>query len=83
MTALTAGPVVTLTPQQRAVVRELTRDGAGNATIAARLHISMGTVARHLSDALDATGCPSRTSLAVELLRGRLRIRTLDRRVDA
>ena len=54
----------------------LLRDGADNATIGRRLHITERTVANHLTAALAATGCPSRTSLVVEVLRGRLRLRT-------
>lgn len=77
---MNGGDVVVITPKQRAVVGELARDGADNATIAARLHISMGTVARHLTDVMAATGCPTRTSLVVELLRGRLQLRTVDGR---
>lgn len=66
--------VAALTPTQRAVVDELARDGADNATIAARLHLSQSTVAAYIHRALEVTGCPTRTALAVGVLRDTVRI---------
>lgn len=78
-------PVVVVTRAVRAVIGELTWDGADNATIAARLRISEHTVRSHMKTAMRATGMPSRTALAVALLRRQVLlhtvpIRTLDER---
>ena len=61
--------VVTVTPKQFRVARELARDGADNETIARRLDCSIETVRSHLSGLYERTGMQSRTELAVALAR--------------
>ncbi|MGV9387437.1 response regulator transcription factor [Nonomuraea sp. NPDC003707] len=58
-----ANQALTLTPREREVV-ELVANGLTNHQIAERLFISLGTVKKHLSQALDKNGCTSRTQLA-------------------
>lgn len=77
-----------MTQAQRAVIGELTHDGATNATIARRLSISEHTVKSHLKDAMKATGSLNRTALVVDLLRGYVKLRTtptrwVDRQIAA
>lgn len=69
---MTEPRIAVVTRQQGAVVRELTRDGATDPEIAARLHISVWTVKSHMKGALKAAGQPNRTALAVALFRGQV-----------
>lgn len=72
------GPrVVRVTPQQRAVIGELTRDGADNATIAMRLYITEDTVKTHLKRAMARVGADNRTHLVTLLLRGHVALETV------
>lgn len=57
-----------LTERQREVVR-LVADGLSNAAIARRLTLTEDTVKKYVSRILAATGCASRTQLAVEVQR--------------
>lgn len=57
---------------QYAVINELTCDGASNEQIAERLGCDVETVKSHIKTALAATGCHTRTELAVAILRGRI-----------
>lgn len=57
-------PALSLTPRERDVV-ELVAAGLTNHQIAERLFITLGTVKKHLSQALDKNGCTSRTQLAL------------------
>lgn len=64
------GPrAVTLTPTQHKVLTELVRDGATNATIAARLHVTEDTVKSHVKNLLLAIGVDNRTAAVVAVLR--------------
>ncbi len=67
--------VVTITTAQRLVLDELCRTGAPNTTIAATLGITTDTVKSHLSAILYAGRWSNRTQVAVDCLRGRVRIR--------
>ena len=71
-----------VTPAQRAVIGELTRDGADNPTIGLRLDISEHTVKTHVKAALKATGADNRTHLVCLLLRGHVRLRVAKRPTD-
>lgn len=73
---VTTPRIADVTAAQRAVIGELTRDGASNRTIGQRLFITEDTVKCHVRAAMKATGCGSRTALAVALLRGQLVLRT-------
>ncbi|NLU68352.1 response regulator transcription factor [Streptomyces sp. HNM0574] len=53
-----------LTPAERDVLR-LLGTGLSNAEIAARLHLSSGTVKAHISSILTRTGCTNRVQAAV------------------
>ena len=76
-------PVVAdLTPVLRSIAVEIARDGATNATIGRRVHLAPGTVAIYVGRILAATGMPNRTALALALVRGELKIRTVDQRTD-
>lgn len=65
---------------QAAIARELRRDGADNATIARRLGLTESSVATYMHRLLEATGYPHRTALAVGILRGQVRVTTVDAR---
>jgi DNA-binding CsgD family transcriptional regulator len=69
-----------VTAQQRAVVGELTRDGAVNKEIGRRLGMSVETVRSHMARAMGAAGADNRTHLVVLLLRGAVRLRVGDGR---
>lgn len=71
--------IITVTPRQRAVIGELTYDGADNATIAARLGIGEQSVKTLLRRAMSRAGIHTRTALVVALLKGELRLRTENR----
>ncbi len=58
-----------LTPGEQTVVAELARDGARNADIAERLHISPLTVKCHISTSLQKLELPTRAALALWWLR--------------
>jgi RNA polymerase sigma factor (sigma-70 family) len=68
--------LASLTPRQREVVA-LIAEGRTNREIAARLHLSEGTVKNHVTRVLEALGVPDRTKLAVLLVRHQM---LLDRR---
>lgn len=76
------GPrLVVLTPQQRAVLGELTRDGATNDVIAARLTLSEHTVKSHMKAIVKAfgySGGGSRTAVVIDCLRGRVAVRVVN-----
>jgi DNA-binding CsgD family transcriptional regulator len=72
---LTEPRVVVVTPRQRAVIGELARDGADDATIALRLGITHWTVKTHMKRVLAAVGADNRTHLVALLLRGHVRLR--------
>lgn len=73
-----SGPrVAVISRAEYAVIRELAHDGADNAEIADRLGISVDTVKCHFKGVMKATGEPTRTALAVGLLRGRIVLRTV------
>ncbi|HZO92255.1 MAG TPA: response regulator transcription factor [Candidatus Baltobacteraceae bacterium] len=57
-----------LTPRETDVLR-LVADGVGNAEIAARLHIGLGTVKGHLADILEKLSASDRAQAAVTALR--------------
>jgi DNA-binding NarL/FixJ family response regulator len=67
--------LVILTPAQRRVLGEITRDGADNPVIAARLGITKYTVSAHVKAILRAFDQSNRTAVAVDCLRGRVSIR--------
>lgn len=52
------------------VLAELTRDGAANADIGKRLHMSLDTVKTHLKKIGDKTGIHTRTALVAAIYRG-------------
>jgi len=56
--------IADLTPAERDVLR-LLGTGLSNAEIAARLHLSSGTVKAHISSILARTGCANRVQAAV------------------
>jgi DNA-binding NarL/FixJ family response regulator len=68
--------LVVVTPMVRAVIGELTRDGAVNGVIADRLGIAEDTVKSHVKAALRAVGSENRTAMVCALLRGQVRLRT-------
>jgi DNA-binding CsgD family transcriptional regulator len=72
--------LVTVTPMQRKVIGELAYDGADNATIALRLHLSEHTVKTHLKRAQAAIGADNRTHLVCLLLRKHVQLRVEDNR---
>lgn len=76
---MTEPRIVIVSPAERAVIGELTRDGATNRTIGARLGVTDHVVRNHLKATMKRTGHASRTALVVDLLSGRMRLRTLDR----
>ena len=61
-----------ITRAEARILTELLRDGADNRTIARRCNLSEQTVKVHMKRLLDASGCPSRTSLVVEVMRRRV-----------
>jgi DNA-binding CsgD family transcriptional regulator len=71
--------LVVLTPAQRRVVGELTRDGASDGRIAHRLGISRETVTTHMRHAMRRLGAHSRAEVCVMLLRRQVVIRTENR----
>ena len=56
----------TLTPREREVA-QLVAQGLSNKEIAARLHISLGTVKDHLHHILTKTSLPSRTAITAAM----------------
>lgn len=73
--------IVVLTPAQRAVLGELTRDGAIDDVIAARLGVTRMTVRSHMKKIVMAfgySGNGSRTAVVVDCLRGRVLVRVVD-----
>lgn len=71
---------ITVTPAQRAIIGELAGDGAPSRDIADRLGLSPRAVDEHIVHVLRRAGMHSRLELVVALLRGRLKVRTADRR---
>ncbi len=57
---------------------ELAADGATNAQIAERLGLTTDGVANRLKNLMRRTGYSSRTALAVDLLRGRVKLRVVN-----
>lgn len=74
--------LIILTPQQRAVLGELTRDGADNATIAARLDISPHTVKTYVKALLKAFEVENRTAVVADCLHNRVVVRVENRSGD-
>lgn len=70
--------VITVTPRERAVMVELAADGASNAEIAERLGLTTEGVANRFKALMRRTGYTSRTVMAVDLLRGRLKLRVVE-----
>lgn len=64
---------VRLSPQQREILAELAADGADNIEIADRLNTTADVVNTQLGRVKRATGCVSRTELAVKVARGIIR----------
>lgn len=75
---MTAPRVVVVSVPERAVIGELARDGAPNHTIAARLDTTHHVVRNHLKAVMKRTGHNTRTALVVDLLTGRIKLRTVD-----
>lgn len=75
-------PIAVLTRAQRAVLGQLTEDGASDLEIADRLGLAEQTVKAHMKAIFKATGCRNRTALVVACLRGRLSIRTVTSRTS-
>lgn len=69
--------IVVLTRAQRAVLGQLTHDGADNRTIASRLNISYDTVRVHMKALIKAFDAENRTQVVVACLTGRVRVRTV------
>ncbi len=61
---ITCAPTDSLSPRQTAVA-DLVASGLTNQQVAQELHITVDTVKKHLTAALKATGCTSRTQLAL------------------
>ncbi|MGW4246363.1 response regulator [Nocardia sp. NPDC004722] len=66
--AETPSPAVALTARESEVL-ELVGEGFSNAEIAARLHLGVTTVKKHLAHLMDKTGCDNRVRLAVFAVR--------------
>ena len=64
------GPLAALTPREREVAA-LVADGQTNAQIAARLHLSESTVAKHVSRVLAKLETHSRAGVAARLAHDR------------
>jgi len=73
---MTEPTIILLTPGQRRVFHELIRDGADNATIGLRLHITEDTVKTHAKGVIAAFGVHNRTAVLARLLKGGIVIRT-------
>lgn len=82
MTTTVEPRLVILTPTQRAVLGQLTHDGAENVTIAARLGMSENTVKSHVKGILKAFDCTNRTAVVTDCLRGRVQVRVENRSGD-
>lgn len=74
MTATSPRRVIALTPAQRLVLGELTKDGATNGAIAERLGLNEHTVKSHMKAILNEFGTSNRTAIAVAVLRHRVLI---------
>lgn len=74
---MTAPRIVVLTRKQRVVLGELTRDGAGDPEIAARLDLSIYTVKTHMKRIMAAFKVTTRTAVVAELLNRRAVVRTV------
>jgi len=77
--AVTEPRVVEVSPIERAVIGELAADGATNPVIARRLGITHESVRNRLKIVMRRTGHDTRTALVVDLLRGRLKLRVVER----
>lgn len=66
--AETVSAPVDLTPRERDVLG-LVGEGVSNDEIAARLHLGVTTVKKHLVRLMDRTGCDNRVRLAVFAVR--------------
>lgn len=72
---MTGPRVAVVTPLQRRIIGELTRDGATNTEIAKRLRLTPGNVGMHVYRICERCEVHNRTELVVVLLRGQLRLR--------
>lgn len=72
-------PVITLTPTQHAVLDELCKDGADDADIARRLHLSAWTIKSHLAAIRKALGVTNRTAVVALTLTGQIHTRVDNR----
>lgn len=70
--------LVTITPAQARVLRELLNDGASNVTIARRLRVSTESVKSHTKALFRHFGVSNRAALVVEVLTGRQKYRVED-----
>ncbi len=75
---MTAARLVVVSVPERAVIGELARDGANNPAIAARLGITPHVVRNRLKAVMKRTGHNTRTALVIDLLTGRIKLRTVD-----
>ena len=75
---MTGPRLVVVSVRERAVIGELARDGAGNTTIARRLDITHDAVRNHLKAVMKRTGHATRTALVIDLLTGRIKLRTVE-----
>ena len=79
MTAAVLAPAaprrVVVTRAELAVLHQLLRDGASNATIGARLHIVEDTVKSHVKALLRKTDTTSRSELIVAVMRDQVVVR--------
>ena len=80
---MTPPRVVTVSPAQYDVIRELAHDGPSNAAIAERLGKTKRAVAVTLCRVMAKAEQPNRTALALALDRGRLKVQVRDRRRTA
>ncbi len=76
---MTEPRLIVLTPQQRAVLGQLTWDGADNATIAARMVSPEHTVKTHKKRMAAAFGTSNRVAIVTDCLRGRVVVKTYRR----
>lgn len=66
-----------LTRAERRVIEALLVDGAGNETLARRCGIKRDTAKSHVTRVLKRADLPNRTALVIEIMSGRMRMRTV------
>lgn len=71
--------VVDVTETERAILTELARDGASNRAIAQRLGLDYRDVLYRLGEMLRRTDYGTRTALALDLVRGKVKLRIVYR----